>query len=68
VAQIRIPEAVAQRLQQALDTRMSLDAWRKRELAKGIADGHAAECLARIDLVMKRARRLQPKPGAKQGR
>jgi len=47
---------------------MSLDAWRKRELAKGIAEGHAAECLARIDLVMKRARRLQPKPGAKQGR
>ena len=67
MAQIRIPEAVAQKLQQALDTRMSLDAWRKREIAKGIADGDAAERLARIDLVMKRARRLQ-KPGAKQGR
>ena len=67
MAQIRIPEAVAHKLQQALDTRMSLDAWRKRELAKGIADGHAAERLARIDLVMKRARRLQ-NPGAKQGR
>ena len=67
MAQIRIPETVAQKLQQALDTRMSLDAWRKRELAKGIAEGHAAECLARIDLVMKRARRLQ-KTGAKQGR
>jgi hypothetical protein len=70
VAQIRIPEAVAQRLQQALDMRMSLDAWRKRELAKGIADGHAAERLARIDLVMKRAQRRRPaaKQGAKQGR
>ena len=67
MAQIRIPEAVAQKLQQALDTRMSLDAWRKREIAKGIADGDAPERLARIDLVMKRARRLQ-KPGAKQGR
>jgi hypothetical protein len=67
VAQIRIPEAVAHKLQHALDTRMSLDAWRKRELAKGIAEGDAAERLARIDLVMKRARRLQ-RTGAKQGR
>ena len=67
MAQIRIPNEVAQRLQQALDTRMSLDAWRKRELAKGIAEGDAAERLARIDLVMKRARRLQ-RTGAKQGR
>ena len=67
MAQIRIPEAVAQKLQHALDTRMSLDAWRKRELAKGIAEGDAAERLARIDLVMKRARRLQ-RTGAKQGR
>ena len=67
MAQIRIPPTVAQPLQQAIDMRMSLDAWRKREIAKGIADGDAAERLARIDLVMKRARRLQ-KPGAKQGR
>ncbi|MFN2644121.1 MAG: hypothetical protein ABR570_03950 [Burkholderiales bacterium] len=65
MAEIRIPETIAQRLQQAIDTRMSLDAWRKRELAKGIAQGDAPERLARIDLVMKRARRLQ-KAGAKQ--
>jgi hypothetical protein len=71
VAQIRIPESVAQKLQQAIDMRMSLDAWRKRELAKGIADGDAAEALARIELVMKRAlrrRQLGARQGAKQGR
>jgi hypothetical protein len=67
VAEIRIPETIAQRLQQAIDMRMSLDAWRKRELAKGIAEGDAAERLARIDLVMKRAQRRR-QPGAKQGR
>jgi hypothetical protein len=69
MARILMPDSVAQKLQQAIDTRMSLDAWRKRELAKGIADGHAGECLARIDLVMKRARRqLAAKQGVKQGR
>ena len=71
MAQIRIPPTVAQPLQQAIDMRMSLDAWRKRELAKVIADGDAPERLARIDLVMKRAQRrrqLGAKQGAKPGR
>ena len=67
MAQFRISDTVAQRLQQAIDTRMSLDAWRKRELAKGIADGDTPERLARIDLVMKRAQRRR-QPGVKQGR
>ena len=61
MAQIRIPPTVAQPLQQAIDMRMSLDAWRKRELAKGIADGDAPEPVFRalVLVAVERGRRTR---------
>jgi hypothetical protein len=62
---IRINDPLAQGFEDTIERRFDLEFWFKRELAKGIAQGDAG-ALARAELIMKRARRLQarhtPKP------
>ena len=62
---IKFNDPLAQGLEDNIERRFDLEFWFKRELAKGIAKGDAG-ALARAELIMKRARRLQarhtPKP------
>ena len=67
VVKIRITDPMAQGLEDTIERRFDLEAWFKRELAKGLAKGDAA-ALARAELIMKRARRLQSRHAAKSGR
>ena len=66
VVKIRINDPLAQGLADTIERRFDLESWFKRELAKGIARNDAG-ALARAELIMKRARRMQgrhaPKPG-----
>ena len=65
MVKITINDPLAQGLEDSIGRRFDLEFWFKRELAKGIAKGDAG-ALARAELIMKRARRLQarhtPKP------
>ena len=67
MVKIRITDPMAQGLEDTIERRFDLEAWFKRELAKGLAKGDAA-ALARAELIMKRARRLQQRHSAKPGR
>ena len=58
MVKIRIADPLARSLEDTIERRFDLESWFKRELAKGIAAGDAG-ALARAELIMKRARRLQ---------
>ena len=58
MVKIRINDPLAQGLADTIERRFDLEFWFKRELAKGLAQGDAG-ALARAELIMKRARRLQ---------
>ncbi|HYL22812.1 MAG TPA: hypothetical protein VEV21_00320 [Burkholderiales bacterium] len=64
---IRINDPLAQGLEDTIERRFDLEFWFKRELAKGIAQGDAG-ALARAELIMKRARRLQARHAPKSAR
>jgi hypothetical protein len=64
VVKIRINDPLAQGLEDTIERRFDLEFWFKRELAKGIAQGDAG-ALARAELIMKRARRMQARHTAK---
>ena len=64
---IRINDPLAQGLEDTIERRFDLEFWFKRELAKGIAQGDAG-ALARAELIMKRARRLQARHTPKSAR
>ena len=67
MVKIRITDPMAQGLEDTIERRFDLEAWFKRELAKGLAQGDAG-MVARAELIMKRARRLQQRHAAKTGR
>jgi hypothetical protein len=67
MVKIRIADPLARSLEDTIERRFDLESWFKRELAKGIAAGDAG-ALARAELIMKRARRLQQRHGAKPAR
>ncbi|HZD19813.1 MAG TPA: hypothetical protein VE325_04000 [Burkholderiales bacterium] len=67
MVKIRINDPLAQGLADNIERRFDLEFWFKRELAKGIAQGDAG-ALARAELIMKRARRLQARHTAKPAR
>ena len=64
MVKIRINDPLAKGLEDNIERRFDLEFWFKRELAKGIAKGDAG-ALARAELIMKRARRLQARHTAK---
>ena len=64
---IRINDPLAQGLEDTIERRFDLEFWFKRELAKGIKQGDAG-ALARAELIMKRARRLQARHAPKSSR
>ncbi len=64
---IKLNDPLAQGLEDTIERRFDLEFWFKRELAKGIAQGDAG-ALARAELVMKRARRLQARHAPKSAR
>jgi len=64
---IRINDPLAQGLEDTIERRFDLEFWFKRELAKGITQGDAG-ALARAELIMKRARRLQARHAPKSAR
>ncbi len=64
---IKINDPLAQGLEDTIERRFDLEFWFKRELAKGIAQGDAG-ALARAELIMKRARRLQARHATKSAR
>ncbi|HET7366390.1 MAG TPA: hypothetical protein VFJ70_22670 [Burkholderiales bacterium] len=63
---IRINDPLAQGLEDNIERRFDLEFWFKRELAKG-AQGDAG-ALARAELIMKRARRMQARHAPKSTR
>ena len=67
MVKVRITDPLAQGLEDTIERRYDLESWFKRELAKGLAQGDAG-ALARAELIMKRARRLQQRHAAKSGR
>jgi hypothetical protein len=67
VVKIRINDPLAQGLEDTIERRFDLEFWFKRELAKGIAQGDAG-ALARAELIMRRARRLQARHAPKSAR
>jgi predicted transcriptional regulator len=58
MAKNEIPESLANHLNDAIERRVDLEAWRKRAIAKGIAADDSGKLLI-AELIMKRARRLQ---------
>jgi hypothetical protein len=64
---IKFTDPLAQGLEDNIERRFDLEFWFKRELAKGIAQGDAG-ALARAELIMKRARRLQARHAPKSSR
>ena len=64
MVKIRINDPLAKGLEDNIERRFDLEFWFKRELAKGLAKGDAG-ALARAELIMKRARRLQARHTAK---
>ena len=67
MVKIKINDPLAQGFEDNIERRFDLEFWFKRELAKGIVQGDAG-ALARAELIMKRARRLQARHTAKPGR
>ena len=67
MVKIRITDPLAQGVEDTIERRYDLESWFKRELAKGLAQGDAGT-VARAELIMKRARRLQQRHAAKSGR
>ena len=67
MVKVRITDPLAQGLEDTIERRYDLESWFKRALAKGLAQGDAG-ALARAELIMKRARRLQLRHAAKSGR
>ena len=67
MVKVRIVDPLAQGLEDTIERRYDLESWFKRELAKGLAQGDA-RTVARAELIMKRARRLQSRHAAKSGR
>ena len=64
---IKFTDPLAQGLEDNIERQFDLEFWFKRELAKGIAQGDAG-ALARAELIMKRARRLQARHAPKSSR
>lgn len=64
MVEIKVADPLAQHLADAVERRVDLESWRNRERAKAMLAGDPAKLL-RAELVMKRARRLQVRAGAK---
>jgi predicted transcriptional regulator len=58
MANIRVSESLTHHLDDAIERRIDLEAWRKRAIAKGIAADDTGKLLI-AELIMKRARRQQ---------
>jgi predicted transcriptional regulator len=58
MAKNEIPESLVNHLNDAIERRVDLEAWRQRAIAKGIAADDSGKLLI-TELIMKRARRLQ---------